>query len=76
MPRQRLTYRLNYTVLAVALVVTASDALSKWWARHHLASHAQHVIGPLWLRLQYNTGISFSIDHSLPLLTTIATVVV
>jgi signal peptidase II len=75
-PRQRLTYRFNITVLAVALVVTALDALSKAWARHHLANHARHVIGPLWLRLQYNTGISFSIDHSLPLVTTIATVVV
>jgi signal peptidase II len=75
-PRQRLTYRFNLTVLAVALVVTVIDALTKYWARHHLAHHAEHVIGPLWLRLEYNTGISFSINHSWPLVTTIVTIVV
>ena len=76
MPRQRLTYRVNLTVLAVALGVTVIDALTKYWARHHLAGHAQHVLGPLWWRLEYNSGISFSIDHSLPLVATIATIVV
>jgi signal peptidase II len=75
-PRQRLRHRFNLTVLAVALVVTVIDALTKYWARHHLAHHAQHIIGPLWLRLEYNTGISFSIDHSRTLVTTIVTVVV
>jgi signal peptidase II len=75
-PRQRLTFRLNLTVLAVALGVTVIDALTKYWARHHLARHSDHVIGPLWLKLQYNTGVSFSIDRSLPLVTTIATVVI
>jgi signal peptidase II len=75
-PRQRLTYRVNLTVLAVALGVTVIDALTKYWARHHLAGHAQHVLGPLWWRLEYNSGISFSIDHSLPLVATIATIVV
>jgi signal peptidase II len=75
-PRQRLRHRFNLTVLAVALVVTVIDALTKYWARHHLAHHAQHIIGPLWLRLEYNTGISFSIDHSRTLVTTIVTVVI
>jgi signal peptidase II len=75
-PRQRLTYRVNLTVLAVALGVTAIDALTKYWARQHLAGHAEHVFGPLWWRLEYNSGISFSIDHSLPLVATIATIVV
>jgi signal peptidase II len=75
-PRQRLTHRINLTVLTVALAVTVIDALTKYWARHHLARHAEHVVGPLWFRLQYNTGISFSFDHSLPIVTTVATVVV
>jgi signal peptidase II len=75
-PRQRLRHRFNLTVLAVALVVTVIDALTKYWARHHLAHHAEHIIGPLWLRLEYNTGISFSIDHSRTLVTTIVTVVI
>jgi signal peptidase II len=75
-PRQRLTFRPNFTVIAVALGVTAIDALTKYWVRRHLARHGDHVLGPVWLRLQYNTGISFSIDRSLPLVTTIVTVVI
>ena len=75
-PRQRLRYRLNYTVLAVALGVTIIDALTKYWARHALAHHVDHVLGPLWLRLTYNSGISFSINSSGPLVTTIVTLVI
>jgi signal peptidase II len=74
--RQRLAFRLNYTVIIVALVVTVLDALSKLWARRVLATHAVHVAGFLWWRLQYNTGVSFSFDRSGPLVVTIATVVV
>jgi signal peptidase II len=75
-PRQRLKFTVNTAVLVVALVVTAADAATKWWARHALATHAHHVIGDIWLRLQYNAGISFSINQSGPLLTTIATIIV
>lgn len=76
MSRKRLAFAINPTVIVVALVVTLIDALTKLWARHALASHAVHVVGPLWLRLQYNSGISFSINQSGPLLTTVVTVVV
>jgi signal peptidase II len=75
-PRQRLILRLNYTVIAVALVVTVLDTLTKVWARQTLATHAVHVVGFFWWRLQYNTGVSFSIDRSGPLVATIATVLV
>jgi len=75
-PRQRLSLHLNRTVVALALVVTALDALTKAWARHDLARHAVHVLGFVWLRLQYNSGVSFSINKSGPLLTTIVTVAV
>jgi signal peptidase II len=75
-PRQRLIFGVNPTVIVVALVVTAADAATKLWARHALANHAQHVLGDIWLRVQYNSGISFSINQSGPLLTTIATLVV
>jgi signal peptidase II len=75
-PRQRLTLRLNYTVIAVALVVTVLDTLIKVWARRALATHAVHVVGFVWWRLQYNAGVSFSIDRSGPLVATIATVLV
>jgi signal peptidase II len=74
--RKRLIDRINYTVIVIALVVTAIDALSKVWARHALANHAIHVGGVIWLRLQYNSGISFSFNQSRTLLTTIATLVV
>lgn len=76
MPRKRLVLAVNPTVIVVALVVTLVDALTKIWVRHALASHAVHVVGVLWLRLQFNSGISFSINQSSPLLTTVVTVVV
>ncbi len=78
MPRRRLGARgrINLGVVAVALGVTALDALTKAWARHALAHHALHVAGPLWLRLHYNTGASFSVASSGPLLVTVATAVV
>jgi signal peptidase II len=75
-PRKRLIDRINYTVIVIALVATAFDALSKVWARHALATHAIHVGGAIWLRLQYNSGISFSFNQSRTLLTTIGTLVV
>lgn len=76
MSRQRLAGRLNASVIVVAVVVTIVDAVTKLWARHALAHHAVHVVGPLWLRLQYNAGISFSLNRSGPLVTTIATAAV
>jgi signal peptidase II len=76
MPRKRLAFGVNPTVIVVALVVTALDALTKAWARRALSAHAVHVAGGIWLRLQYNSGISFSINQSGPLVTTIATIVV
>jgi signal peptidase II len=75
-PRERLTSRPNVTVVVIALVVTALDAASKIWARHALAQRATHVWSGVWLRLQYNSGISFSFDRSWPLVTTVATVAV
>jgi signal peptidase II len=75
-PRQRLGLHVNFTVAWIALVVTALDAMSKAWARHALATHSVHVVGFAWLRLEYNSGISFSINASGPLITTIVTLVV
>ncbi len=75
-PRKRLTFRLNYTVIAIALAVTAIDAVTKAWARHALAEHAVHVGGAIWLRLTYNSGVSFSFNSSGPLVTTIVTIAI
>ncbi len=75
-PRQRLRSRVNVTVVVVAVGVTAIDAVAKYWARHALAHHAVHVGGAVWLRLRYNSGISFSLNSSGPLVTSIVTVAV
>jgi signal peptidase II len=75
-PRQRLSLHFNFTVLAVALIVTAIDAATKAWARHALAAKNVHLVGDAWLRLRYNSGISFSINSSGPLVTTIVTIAV
>jgi signal peptidase II len=75
-PRQRLRFRLNLAVIVVALVVTAIDAATKAWARHDLAHHSVHVVGFLWLRLEYNSGISFSINSSGPIVTTVITLII
>jgi signal peptidase II len=75
-PRQRLRFRFNFAVIVVALVVTAIDAATKAWARHDLAHHSVQVVGFIWFRLEYNSGISFSINSSGPIVTTIATLVI
>ena len=75
-PSDRIARRVNTTVVVVALVITALDAVIKAWARHALATHAVHVAGSIWLRLQYNSGVSFSFNQSGPLLTMILTVLI
>lgn len=75
-PRKRLGILVNTTVVGVALVVAALDAITKVWARHALATHDIHVAGWLWWRLQFNSGVSFSFSTSGPLVTTILTAVV
>lgn len=54
--------RLNDTVVVWAVVVTALDAATKAWARSALVGGARHVVGPLWWRLSYNSGLSFSVS--------------
>lgn len=76
MPRRRLAGPPNLAVLGVAVAVTAADELTKAWARSALAHHADHVLGPAWLRLRYNSGLSFSIHPGGALLTSVATLVV
>jgi signal peptidase II len=75
-PRKRLRLHVNPIVVAIALVVTALDAVTKVWARSALAGRDVHVGGAVWLRLQYNSGISFSFNRSGPLVTTVVTVII
>ena len=74
-PGQRLA-RATSTVAAVALVVTVGDAVTKAWARHALAGHPARLGAGVWLRLQYNSGMSFSLDRGGAVLTTALTLVV
>lgn len=60
----------------MALGVVAADAATKWWARHALADRSVHVFGPLRWHLEYNSGISFSINRLSPMVTTVITAVV
>ena len=76
MPRGRLGGVANLTVIAVALAVAAADEVTKAWAEHALASHPVHVLGPAWLRLRYNSGLSFSLHAGGSAVTTVATLVV
>ena len=76
MPRQRLARRVNVSVVALALGVAVLDSLTKLWARHELANGPRHVVGPLWFRLTYNTGISFSINRTGPIWTTLMALVI
>jgi signal peptidase II len=75
-PRQRVTRGVNVTVVVVALAVTIADFLTKLWAHHALAHRSVHVVGPVWLRLAYNTGISFSLNRSGPLGTTVVVLLI
>lgn len=74
-PRKRLRGT-NLTVLVVALAVVVADAFSKAWARRALVHHAKHLLGPVWLRLEYNQGFSFSLSRGLPMVTAIVTLLV
>lgn len=76
MPRQRLTFHANPTVVVVALVVTTVDAATKAWARNALFDNPYHLGGAVWLRLQYNSGISFSVNNAAPLITTVVTAII
>jgi signal peptidase II len=67
-------HRLGQSTISfvVAALVVAADASSKVWARSSLAAADRHVVGPLWFRLSFNRGFSFSLSHTLPTLVTIA----
>jgi signal peptidase II len=60
-------------VLAIAAAVLVLDQLSKWWALTALADGEVHVVGPLWLRLTYNTAGAFGLGGGLvPFLSLVA----
>lgn len=62
-------------IAAVAAAVLVADQLSKSWAVERLARGDIHVVGPVWLRLTYNTGGAFSLGRGNPWFFTVAAVV-
>lgn len=61
--------------VAVATAVVVADQATKAIAVDHLASGPVHLLGPVSLQLEYNTGIAFSIGSGLTLPIVLAVVV-
>jgi signal peptidase II len=53
------------TIAVIAVLVVAADQVTKSLAVTHLAHHNVHVLGPISLRLYYNTGVAFSVGTGL-----------
>ncbi|HLI45139.1 MAG TPA: signal peptidase II [Acidimicrobiales bacterium] len=65
-PEGRSRRRRLALLVAVAAVVLAVDQVTKSLAVSDLSHHPVELLGPLALRLAYNTGAAFSIGSSLP----------
>lgn len=46
---------------AVAALVVAADQLTKTWAEDNLRQASRHVVGPVYLMLDFNSGAAFSL---------------
>ena len=62
------------TPFVIAAVVVGVDLATKAWARADLRA-PRHVVGPLWLRLSFNRGFSFSISHTMPIVATVLSLI-
>ncbi len=63
-------------VAVLAAVVVVADQATKTWALHHAAG-LHHVVGTLYLRLDYNAGAAFSLGTGIgPVLEVVAAVLV
>jgi len=52
-------------IAVIAAVVVTADQVTKSLAVAHLAHHNVHLLGPLSLRLFYNSGVAFSVGSGL-----------
>ncbi len=59
----------------IAALVVIGDAWTKAWARAALVDGPRHVVGPLWWRLSFNAGVSFSLSTSWPTLAATAEII-
>lgn len=63
------------TALVTAAAVAAADQVTKTWALHHTVT-PRHVLGPLWLTLELNSGAAFSIGRGVTPVVEAAVVVI
>ncbi len=72
-----LSLRRRWVVALVACLVILADQTSKSLAEANLANHSIELLGPVQLRLVYNSGAAFSIGTGLgPVIEIVAAVVV
>jgi signal peptidase II len=77
--RPRPAVRRGWLIAGSAAVVLLLDQLTKHWAVTALDPYTEgiHVLGPLWFRLAFNSGMSFSLGAGLgPVVALIAFVIV
>ncbi len=63
-PRKRLGIRWNLSVAYIAAIIIAVDAAVKAWLRHDLPSAGWHISKGIGIKIQYNTGLSFSLSST------------
>ncbi|NNN22522.1 MAG: signal peptidase II [Acidimicrobiales bacterium] len=52
----------NFTITGITLLcVVAIDQITKSWAIQALSNHSEHVLGPIYFQLAFNSGAAFSI---------------
>lgn len=59
-------FRSRTVMLGGAALLAATDLVSKWVAERNLTVGESLGLGPLDIRLFYNTGVAFSLGASLP----------
>jgi signal peptidase II len=75
-PRKRLGIRWNLSVAYIATVVIAIDAAVKAWLRHDLPDSGWQITNGVRIKMQYNTGLSFSMSSTHGLVVALVTLVV
>lgn len=73
MPIHRLTP--TRAPFVVASIILVGDLVALGLVQHDLPARGQHVLGPIWLRLSYNTGLSFSLARGWPFVAAIGALV-
>ena len=68
--------RPSATAFVVAAVVTAFDLATKAWARAALENSNRHLVGPINLKLTFNSGFGFSLGRGAPVVSAVMSIAV